>query len=233
MGIVSKTAPNFVEKEEAANELISGPNKKPIIVPSSDQEQQNAAVPLSNFAYAATQQSQVNNEEPNMQTNIDDNTQSNADDLFGGMVQQTNEQKDDNLDDTIPSKSDEMKQNVELEAEEEEKQTFLSVWQEEHRDELMKKGKEERKEQEKLNEAGKAALDAFNQKRQDRIEQQRKDQSARESDVRKDYDAVFATGSIWQQVAKLVDLKSKQANEKRERMRDLLIILKNADENKK
>merc|ERR1712154_95508 len=114
-----------------------------------------------------------------------------------------------------------------VEEDEEEKQTFLSVWQEEHREQLAKKGKKEREEQEKMSEAGKNALDNFNEKRRDRIEQQRKDQQARESDLRQDYDAVFATGTIWQQVAKLVDLKKE--NKKRERMRDLLIILKNQD----
>ena len=105
-----------------------------------------------------------------------------------------------------------------------------SVWQEQHREQLAKKAKAEREAQEKMIEAGKDALDQFNEQRRGRIEQQRKDHQARESDLRQDYDAVFTHGSIWQQVAKLVDLKAK--NPKRERMRDLLIILKNQDEKK-
>merc|ERR1712048_619266 len=126
--------------------------------------------------------------------------------------------------DEYETKQDEVEEN------EDEKQTFLSVWQEEHREQLAKKAKKEREEQEALIEAGKNALDSFNEKRRDRIEQSRKDQQARETDLRQDYDAVFATGTIWRQVAKLVDLTKK--NEKRERMRDLLIILKNQDDKK-
>merc|ERR1712048_704545 len=97
-------------------------------------------------------------------------------------------------------------------------------------EQLAKKAKKETEEQETLIEAGKQAFDSFNEKRRDRIEQSRKDQQAREADLRQDYDAVFATGTIWRQVAKLVDLTKK--NEKRERMRDLLIILKNQDDKK-
>merc|ERR1719461_569117 len=121
------------------------------------------------------------------------------------------------MDDDNDQQEDEQKEQIadeqEVEENEEEKQTFLSVWQEEHREQLAKKAKKEREEQEALIQAGKNALDSFNEKRRDRIEQSRKDQQAREADLRQDYDAVFATGTIWQQVAKLVDLTKK--NEKR------------------
>merc|ERR1711920_928074 len=147
-------------------------------------------------------------------------------DIFGGMAQQN----DQNEVEEKANENDNNKEDKEDEVEEEQKQTFLSVWQEQHREQLAKKGKEEREKQEQLIEAGKDELDKFNEQRRGRIEQARKDQKARELDLRQDYDAVFQHGSIWQQVAKLVDLKTK--NPKRERMRDLLIILKNKDEKK-
>ena len=70
----------------------------------------------------------------------------------------------------------------------------------------------------------KQELEAFNDKRRLRIEQQRKDAQSKESDLKDDYNAVFKNGTIWQQVAKLVDLKTKRKD--RERFRDLLIALK-------
>merc|ERR1712129_275043 len=106
----------------------------------------------------------------------------------------------------------------------EEKQTFLSVWQEQHREGLAKKAAQEREALEEMVQKGKAELDRFNGDRQARIERQRKDAQSREADLREDYDAVFKHGSIWQQVAKLVDLKTK--DKRTERLRDLLIVLK-------
>ena len=72
----------------------------------------------------------------------------------------------------------------------------------------------------------KEELDRFNEDRRARIERQRKDAQSRESDLREDYDAVFKHGTTWQQVAKLV-------NQRTERLRDLLIVLKNTDDDQK
>lgn len=55
-------------------------------------------------------------------------------------------------------------------------------------------------------EEGKDKLAEFNEQRRARIEQQRKDAMGREQDLRDDYNSVFKHGTIWQQVAKLVDL---------------------------
>ena len=89
---------------------------------------------------------------------------------------------------------------------------------------MAKKAKEERETQEKMIATAKQELEAFNDKRRLRIEQQRKDAQSKESDLKDDYNAVFKNGTIWQQVAKLVDLKTKRKD--RERFRDLLIALK-------
>ena len=105
-----------------------------------------------------------------------------------------------------------------------------SVWQEQHRKQLAEKAQKERSEQDELVEKGKKDLDDFNEQRRIRIEQQRKDAQSRESDLKEDYNSVFKNGTIWQQVAKLVDLTDKNKN--KERMRDLLIVLKNQDEQK-
>eukprot|EP01084_Bolivina_argentea_P264618 448284_1 len=117
-----------------------------------------------------------------------------------------------------------------IEEKKEEKQTFLSVWQEQHREQLAKQSQEEREQHDKMLETAKEELDNFNEKRRVRIEQQRKDAKSRESDLRADYNSVFQHGTTWQQVAKLVDLKTDKNEVKR--MRDLLIILKNQDEKK-
>ena len=105
-----------------------------------------------------------------------------------------------------------------------------SVWQEQHREALAKKAREERETKEKLIQTAKEELEEFNDKRRAKVEQQRKDAQSRESDLKDDYNAVFKNGTIWQQVAKLVDLTQK--SKKTERMRDLLIVLKNQDEQK-
>merc|ERR1712228_303595 len=232
--IVSKNKDNYNEQEEQPNELISGPPKK-YIDTDNQQQTQSQAMPLSNFAHSAMEQNKqlkpTNNalpvfDEDNNQNNemiAEDTTQNaqqnNTNDIFGGMMQQQNDEKNDDNEEEDDQKK-----------EEEQKQTFLSVWQEQRVEQLAKKAKEEREEQEKLIDAGKNELEKFNEQRRSRIEQQRKDHQARESDLRQDYDSVFKHGSIWQQVAKLVDLKAD--NKKRERMRDLLIILKNQDEKK-
>lgn len=95
---------------------------------------------------------------------------------------------------------------------------------------MAKKAKEERESKEKLIQTAKEELENFNDKRRSKVDQQRKDAQSRESDLKDDYNAVFKNGTIWQQVAKLVDLTQK--NKKTERMRDLLIVLKNQDEQK-
>merc|ERR1711971_941241 len=89
---------------------------------------------------------------------------------------------------------------------------------------VQEAAEEEREEKEALVNKAKEELDRFNEDRQARIDRQRKDAQSREADIRADYDAVFKHGTIWQQVAKLVDLKTK--DKRTERLRDLLIQLK-------
>mmetsp|Transcript_44409 Transcript_44409/g.73501 ORF Transcript_44409/g.73501 Transcript_44409/m.73501 type:complete len:320 (+) Transcript_44409:82-1041(+) len=156
-------------------------------------------------------------------------------DVFGGMDVNENAAENDNSNaEQIDGggggggMNGDVNNSGEIEEKQESKPTFLSVWQEEHREQLAEKAKAERAEKERLTEAGKKALDEFNEQRRLRIEQQHKDAQAREKDLRDDYDSVFKHGTIWQQVAKMVDLQSSKKHI--ERMKDLLIILKNADE---
>ena len=93
---------------------------------------------------------------------------------------------------------------------------------------MAAKAKEERDAQDKQLEAAKEELEKFNEQRRLRSESARKDAKARESDLGEELNHVFQHGTIWQQVAKLVDLKTD--NRKKERFRDLLIRLKNEDE---
>eukprot|EP00486_Rosalina_sp_Unknown_P005834 CAMPEP_0201574382 /NCGR_PEP_ID=MMETSP0190_2-20130828/18822_1 /ASSEMBLY_ACC=CAM_ASM_000263 /TAXON_ID=37353 /ORGANISM="Rosalina sp." /LENGTH=359 /DNA_ID=CAMNT_0048002547 /DNA_START=26 /DNA_END=1105 /DNA_ORIENTATION=- len=157
------------------------------------------------------------------------------DDLFAGMGGQQQDNYDaKNMDDgvgvDIGGSGGSGGGGGDEEEKQEDKQTFLSVWQEQHREQLAKKAKEERETQEKMIQTAKEELEGFNEKRRAKVESQRKDAQSRESDLKDDYNAVFKNGTIWQQVAKLVDLTSN--NKKTERMRDLLIVLKNQDEQK-
>ena len=102
------------------------------------------------------------------------------------------------------------------------------MWQEQHREQLAQKAKDERAAMDKQVEAAKAELDHFNEQRQRRMEAERKGAKDRERDLKEDLNRVFQHGTIWQQVAKLVDLSTE--NRRTERMRDLLIALKNEEQ---
>jgi len=248
--VVTTNRPSYLPKPEEAQELQSGPAKKYIDNPqptdlgtndnaendlfaSMDSQNNNNVdtfVPSTDNAdkqnyeslFAEDQNAQNMNNANNVNISEDK-----GDDIFGGM------DVGGNNNETFETSQDqkiETEQEQNNEEEEEEKQTMLSVWQEQHREHLAEKAKKEREGQEKNVEDGKNALDEFNENRTKRIEQQRKDAQSREADLREDYDAVFKHGTIWQQVAKLVDLKEK--NKKVERMRDLIIHLKNAEDRK-
>ena len=147
--IVTKNKDNYNEQEEQPNELISGPPKKYIDNPQSNEneqkqsQQQSQVIPLSNFAHSAmqqindksqgydsffsgdsnqTQQQQQQNNAIMQDTN--QKAQSNTEDIFGGMMEQTNanneQQQQQNRND-----DDDDKENEEEEEEEEQKQTFL------------------------------------------------------------------------------------------------------------
>ena len=100
-----------------------------------------------------------------------------------------------------------------------------SVWQEQRREFLANKAKEENENKNKLRQDGINTLNEFNDKRALTNDENKKNVKAKEDDLRADFDSVFKHGSIWVQVARLVDLKTKDKSI--ERMKDLLIALKN------
>eukprot|EP01084_Bolivina_argentea_P185751 320288_1 len=248
--LVTDNKDSYAPTQDDGLDLQSGPPKKYIDQP--------AAVPLSNFAAANIENdggsnnndnNNINNTNNNKQVSFGTNNgpnptdsldafaptsnqqeQQNYESFFGDENNNNNNQnREDDDDNNVVNENEDEKQDEEPpEEEEENKQTFLSVWQEQHREQLTKKGKEEREAQQVDREKGKKELDEFNEKRRLQIESARKEAKSRENDLKEDYNSVFKNGTIWQQVAKLVDLKTENPN--LTRFRDLLIHLKNQDE---
>ncbi|ETO26716.1 hypothetical protein RFI_10417 [Reticulomyxa filosa] len=112
------------------------------------------------------------------------------------------------------------------------KMYFLnSVWLESHRQMLQEKAKKEREEQDQLQQQAKEDIQKFHDDRKRRIQEAKKQNKTKETQLREDLQAVFEHGTVWEQVAKMVNLqeptdKSGLSGDQ-ERMRKLLIQLKN------
>eukprot|EP01084_Bolivina_argentea_P105613 189136_1 len=255
--VVTTNAPSFKVDPDAPLDLQSGPAKKYIDNPdatvtttTASDVQQRASVhtndqtmisytdqPIAASGVGSAIATETTQDQQGLDSFFGTATTDNRDDIFGAA---TNAVQNDDIFGDIDRKTDDVAVtatateavNVDDEEDEEDKkeqkQTFLSVWQEQHREGIADKVKQEREAQDKQIETAKEALEQFNEERRMRVEQGRKQAQAMESDLREDYNAVFKHGTIWQQVAKLVDLKTKKENI--ERMRDLLIILKNKDD---
>ena len=105
----------------------------------------------------------------------------------------------------------------------------FSVWEEERRKLLADRIQKEKEAQKELREQAEKDKEEFIEKRRERMVKAREDALAREKDIKLDYDSVYKNGTIWEQVAKLVDLQNNDDAVKR--MRDLIIDLKNQGKN--
>lgn len=110
-------------------------------------------------------------------------------------------------------------------AEEDENVTFLSVWEEQRKQTLEERRKKEEAEKQKIAENAQKEIAQFVEKRRDQIAQNQKANRAAESEFKEDMTKVFKEGTIWQQVGKMVELKS--SPNRPERMKNILIQLKN------
>merc|ERR1712060_72074 len=118
---------------------------------------------------------------------------------------------------------------VDFREDEDENVTFLSVWEEQRKQTLQERSFKE--EQAKVEIAAKAKdeMSKFHEDRGSRIEQTNKENRIAEEELKDDMAKVFKEGSVWQQVAKMVELKADPSEKKNlpERMKDILIQLKN------
>lgn len=112
-------------------------------------------------------------------------------------------------------------------SEEDENVTFLSVWEEQRKQTLEERRKTEDAEKQKVAETAQEEIKQFVAKRREQIAQNQKANRAAESDFKEDMAKVFKEGTIWQQVGKMVDLKSSESTNRPERMKTILIQLKN------
>jgi len=137
----------------------------------------------------------------------------------------TNENRDDDVFGDVEVPSKEHKQS------EDQEPTVLSVWLESRRQILEERKTKEKEEQEKLQKQAKDDIQKFHDDRKRRVEEGKKQNRLKERQLREDLQSVFEYGTIWEQVARMVNLQ--EATDKRglsgdqERMRNLLIQLKN------
>jgi len=120
---------------------------------------------------------------------------------------------------------------TEVKHSEDQEPTVFSVWMESHRQMLEEKAKKEREEQDKLQKQAKEDIQKFHDDRKRRINETKQQNKTKESQLREDLQAVFEHGTIWEQVAKMVNLQEQTDTSglsgDQERMRTLLIQLKN------
>ncbi|KMS64675.1 hypothetical protein BVRB_017840, partial [Beta vulgaris subsp. vulgaris] len=105
----------------------------------------------------------------------------------------------------------------------------FSIWQAKRKAELEQKREEERKEKAELLEQAKADIQTFLKNRAESTEKKQSANRIAETEFRTDLESVMKNGTLWEQVAKLVDLKPKPGKEEQatSRMRSLLLQLKN------
>jgi len=121
--------------------------------------------------------------------------------------------------------------NKEQKQSEDQEPTVLSVWLESRRQILEERRAKEREEQEKLQKQAKDDIQKFHEDRKRRVEEGKKQNRLKETQLREDLQSVFEYGTDWEQVARMVNLQ--EPTDKRglsgdqERMRNLLIQLKN------
>ena len=107
----------------------------------------------------------------------------------------------------------------------------FSVWKEKRRKILEERMTSEKQSQEEIQETAKSDLEKFHSDRARRIEGAKEQNRTKEKTLREDINSVFEHGTIWEQVSRMVNLnentekRSLSANQ--ERMRSLLIQLKN------
>jgi len=121
-----------------------------------------------------------------------------------------------NLCDAAPAEND---------AEEDENVTFLSVWEEQRKQTLEERRLKEEEAKKALAAKAQEDLAEFHKKRRADIEKNKKAALTEEGEFKDSMEKVFKEGTTWQQVAKMVQLKAD--SERPERMRDILIQLKN------
>mmetsp|Transcript_52016 Transcript_52016/g.63702 ORF Transcript_52016/g.63702 Transcript_52016/m.63702 type:complete len:207 (+) Transcript_52016:97-717(+) len=108
--------------------------------------------------------------------------------------------------------------------------TFLSVWQQQRKIELDKRRTREQELLQELRTQGTKDIEQFHEDRQKKIKAREEENLQKEKNIREDLQSVFQNGTIWEQVGRMVDLKEikNKNNQESERMRTLLIYLKNA-----
>jgi len=110
---------------------------------------------------------------------------------------------------------------------EEENVTFLSVWEEQRAKTLQERQQKEEAAKQEIAKTATQEIQKHLEERKEQITQNQKDNRAAEADFKEDMEKVFKDGTIWQQVGKMVSLKA-DGGGRPERMRDILIQLKNA-----
>lgn len=111
-------------------------------------------------------------------------------------------------------------------------ETPLQQWQQKRREVLAKRKQDSEDAKKKLAEDAKAELAKFHQQREEAIQKTMAANRLDEQNVKKDFEALMKTGTMWEKVGKLTNLQPK-ANEDRRvsRMRKLLVQLKNKNDN--
>jgi len=158
---------------------------------------------------------------------------SGGDDAYGGnnSVGNNNTEQDDFIVEDIEIKKKPNSGSTEQKQSEDQEPTVLSVWLESRNQILEEKRAKEKEEQEALQKQSKTDLQKFHDDRKRRIEDAKKQNRTKEQQLREDLQSVFEYGTVWEQVARMVNLQ--EATDKRgpsgdqERMRNLLIQLKN------
>jgi len=189
----------------------------------NQQQDENA---MDNF-FAEDNNAQLSSQQQQQQQHDYQSTQriNDSDEIFSGMDLNNENPYDhnDNNNNLNINNNEEKKQDNYLQKEE---PTILDVWQEQRREVLKKRGEEENILQKEYQQTAKKDLQDFNQQRKQKVENAHKAAKSREKDIRDDYQSVYEHGTVWQQVAKLVDLQN-NSKVNTERMRSLLIDLKN------
>lgn len=107
-------------------------------------------------------------------------------------------------------------------------ETPLSLWEADRKKVLAQRMKSAQEAKEKAAKNAKDEIASFYQQRQEQLQKTMAHNRMDEENMRKDLESLFANGTLWEKVARLVNLQPK-SNEERKvgRVRKLLIHLKN------
>merc|ERR1711879_466045 len=147
---------------------------------------------------------------------------------MGDLPQAQNAPEDDIFAEAVQSNNGPVSQPAVGGETDEEAVTFLSVWEEQRRKTLSERAAKEEVTKKQLTVEAKKELDDFMAKRAQTIKAAKEQNLVTERDLKDEIAAVFKSGTIWEQVAKMVSLQG--STEKKggpDRMRSLLIHLKN------